>query len=161
MRSHRRPMWKHCDYYCHFILQPRCCWTTFVLLLLLFCPFSLSLLFFLWVKSREMFECVTAALRGRRGCFGGPLTFNLPCFPNGFSWKCEKKMGWREGMEKRNPSANSRPGNSRRGLDLKRCLTDNKSLHLWVFETERPPGRFSRQNGWSGTVDTLVIKWKS
>lgn len=65
-----------------FILRPRCCWTTFVLLLwLLFCPFCLSLLFFLlWVKCREMFECRTAALRGRRGCFGGSSHFQFAVF---------------------------------------------------------------------------------
>lgn len=153
-----------------FILQQRCCWTTFVFIVIIIIIIALFVciffFFLLWVIRREMFECVTAALRGGRGCFGGPLTFNLPCFANGFSSKNvkQKMMGlrlWEVGRARESKflQPTAAPGTSRRGLDLESdALLTTNHFTCGFLKLNDPRAGSQGKTGEAGTVDTLVIK---
>lgn len=139
MRSHRRPMWKHCDYYCRFYF------TTAVLLDNI--RFSLSFSSF-FSSSGEMSWNVKMQNDGVQrgwGAASGVLSLSI-CYvlQTDSHQKCEKKNGGRGGWKKTTnkipqPIAVLAPVAG--VLIWKRCLTDNTSLHFRVFQTERPPGR--------------------
>lgn len=138
------------------ILQPQCCWMT-LFFSVFFRPFCLFLILFFLSFGRTVVKCLNAWQRRSEGggAASGVLSLlNCRVLLTDSRQKCEKKMdlrlceeGGTEGGRRRgkqNPSANSCPGCSSRGLDLKALLT---SL-VFFLKLNDPRGRFSRLNGW-------------